>query len=166
MSSTRTTLKHRTTECCWTCTLRRKKCDGQKPACLACKSRSITCHGFGDRPGWMNSESLKRAELKSIKDAVKQNSKRRRTEADRVRDDDGLADPEESRPVHNRAIEAHEQQLVRAGSPSEIAEHHFELPEAHYSPPTFADASSRAPSIVPTPTATTSGSGSIVKPSC
>jgi hypothetical protein len=103
----------------------------------------------------MDSENLKRAELNSTKDAVKQNRKRRRKEADRVRDDDGLADSEESRSVHNRAIEAHEQQLVRASSPSEIAEHHFELPEAHYSPPTFADASSRAPSIVPTPTATT-----------
>jgi hypothetical protein len=68
MSSTRTTLKHRNTECCWTCTLRRKKCDGQKPTCVACKSRSITCHGFGDRPQWIDSDDLKRAELKRIKE--------------------------------------------------------------------------------------------------
>jgi hypothetical protein len=155
MSSTRTTLKHRNTECCWTCTLRRKKCDGQKPTCVACKSRSITCHGFGDRPQWIDSDDLKRAELKRIKDAVKQNRKRRRTEADQVRDDDDLADLERHMSVQSTPVEAHQQQLVQADHPTGVSEHYRGSSEAHYSPPIFEHASSRAPSIVPTPTATT-----------
>lgn len=69
--------------CCWTCKLRRKKCDATKPTCRACESRDIPCYGFGDRPEWMNGGEEERAELNKIKDAVKKNNKRKRTEMSR-----------------------------------------------------------------------------------
>jgi hypothetical protein len=100
----------------------------------------------------MNSEDLKRAVLKSVKDAVKQNRKRKRTEANQARDDGGLAGSEDI--SRNTPTEADEQQLVRVDDPIEIAEEH-EPSEVYYSPPIYADVSSQAPSIAPTPTATT-----------
>lgn len=78
MPSTRGTGTRRS-NACWTCKLRRKKCDATKPACVACESRNITCHGYGDQPGWMNGGESERNELTHIKEAVKLNKKRKRT---------------------------------------------------------------------------------------
>ena len=58
---------------------RRKKCDEAQPACLACESRSITCHGYSvERPPWMDSGVLEKAEHDKIKNAVAENKKRQR----------------------------------------------------------------------------------------
>ena len=180
MSSIRRTSTRHKTDCCWTCTLRRKKCDGEKPACFACKSRNITCHGFGDRPEWLDSEDRKRVELKKIKDAVKLNRKRRRTEETQDRDDEDLADEERptfaqdvatesyqiqsdedsmstGRPIVAQVAttETYEEQRIQEDDPSDILEPHPELSAADYSPPVYEQVSSQTPSIAPTPTATT-----------
>lgn len=68
----------RRSNACWTCKLRRKKCDAAKPACLACESRNITCHGYGDWPEWMDGGPDERKELRCIQKAVKDNKKRNR----------------------------------------------------------------------------------------
>ena len=154
MSSSRRTSTRRKTECCWTCTLRRKKCDGEQPACLACKSRNITCHGFGDRPEWLDSEDRKRVELKKIKDAVKTNRKRRRAEAAEDRDDENIANAEGSMNVGD-VSETNEKQHDQDDDTHGILELHTGPVEMDYSPPTFGEASSQTPSIAPTPTATT-----------
>jgi hypothetical protein len=101
----------------------------------------------------MDSEDLKRAELESIKDAVKQDRKRRRTEAYQVRDDEDLATSEGL--VQDVSTEVCQEGRVLAGEPPESLESNAEPSDAHYSPPDFTGASSRTPSIVPTPTATT-----------
>ena len=155
MSSSRRTSTRRKTECCWTCTLRRKKCDGEQPACLACKSRNITCHGFGDRPEWLDSEDRKRVELNKIQDAVKINRKRRRTEATEDRDDGDLADTERPTGAQDASTETYEEQRVRDNDPTEISEPRPDLSGADCSPPTYEQISSQTPSIAPTPTATT-----------
>jgi hypothetical protein len=103
----------------------------------------------------MDSEDLKQAELKSIKDAVKQNRKRKRTEVYQGHGDEDVANSERPVIVQDTSTEAREEQPVLADDPPLVLESHLEPPEAHYSPPTFEEASSRTSSIVPTPTATT-----------
>jgi hypothetical protein len=44
----------RTRTGCYTCRLRKKKCDEQKPDCLNCRSREIVCYGYGAKPDWMH----------------------------------------------------------------------------------------------------------------
>src|ERR1700748_953554 len=38
---------------CYTCRIRKKKCDEQKPVCDTCQSRGIVCYGYGRKPEWM-----------------------------------------------------------------------------------------------------------------
>ena len=37
---------------CWSCRLRRKKCNEGGPPCANCESRGIFCHGYGPKPPW------------------------------------------------------------------------------------------------------------------
>ena len=37
---------------CWTCRLRRKKCNEGGPPCENCESRGVFCHGYGPKPPW------------------------------------------------------------------------------------------------------------------
>ena len=39
---------------CWTCRLRRKKCDENHPLCDACAALHITCYYDQDKPEWMD----------------------------------------------------------------------------------------------------------------
>lgn len=78
MSSSRGTATRRS-NACWTCKLRRKKCDETQPRCAACASRKITCHGYNhERPEWMNEAASEKAELERIQRAVKENKRRQR----------------------------------------------------------------------------------------
>lgn len=58
---------------CWTCRIRHKKCDEISPECLECESRTITCHGYGRRPHWMDDPALLSAEKQRIKRIVNHN---------------------------------------------------------------------------------------------
>ncbi len=62
---------------CWTCRLRKKKCDEGRPLCSLCTSLSITCYGYGTRPDWMDSGERERAVANGIKEIVKHTSRRR-----------------------------------------------------------------------------------------
>ena len=42
----------RTKSGCWTCRLRRKKCDEEGLPCLNCSTRGVFCHGYGVKPSW------------------------------------------------------------------------------------------------------------------
>lgn len=64
---------------CWTCKLRKKKCDEKRPSCSTCESLAITCYGFGPRPDWMDNGERERAITNSLKEIVKHTSKRRFT---------------------------------------------------------------------------------------
>jgi hypothetical protein len=52
---------------CWTCRLRKKKCDESHPECLQCLNLGLDCHGFGDRPVWMDGGARERAEIFTLK---------------------------------------------------------------------------------------------------
>jgi len=62
---------------CWTCRLRKKKCDERQPHCTICESLSITCYGFGDKPEWMDGGEKERAVANGIKEIVKHTSRRK-----------------------------------------------------------------------------------------
>lgn len=62
---------------CWTCRLRRKKCDERHPQCRKCESLAITCYGFGPKPDWMSDREREKAVSSSLKEIVKHNSKRK-----------------------------------------------------------------------------------------
>lgn len=62
---------------CWTCRLRRKKCDETHPTCLLCDSLVIPCYGYGPRPDWMDGGEIEKTKLESFKHIVKHTSRRR-----------------------------------------------------------------------------------------
>ncbi|WDK18398.1 PRO1A C6 Zink-finger protein [Colletotrichum graminicola] len=47
---------------CWTCRLRRKKCEEGGPPCLTCVNRHIHCHGYGPKPEWKDKGEKERQE--------------------------------------------------------------------------------------------------------
>ncbi len=63
---------------CWTCRIRHKKCDENVPICGACEIRDLPCHGYGEKPEWLDGGEAERKEVFRIKAAVKANLKRRR----------------------------------------------------------------------------------------
>ncbi|KAF4627072.1 hypothetical protein G7Y89_g11081 [Cudoniella acicularis] len=64
---------------CWTCRLRKKKCDEAHPQCSTCESLSITCYGYGSKPEWMDGGEKERVMANSIKQIVKHTSRRKGT---------------------------------------------------------------------------------------
>lgn len=63
---------------CWTCRLRKKKCHEERPTCSTCNSLRIICHGYGEKPSWMDGGSSEKAESERIKKVIKQNKKHKR----------------------------------------------------------------------------------------
>ncbi|KAI0136243.1 fungal-specific transcription factor domain-containing protein [Xylariales sp. AK1849] len=57
-------LASRSTHGCWTCRLRKKKCDENRPSCFRCTSLHIVCDGYGPRPYWMDRGDLQRAQAR------------------------------------------------------------------------------------------------------
>lgn len=65
-------LASRSTQGCWTCRLRKKKCDENHPACFRCTSLGITCDGYGPRPFWMDRGELQRQQALYKKQIIAQ----------------------------------------------------------------------------------------------
>lgn len=63
---------------CWTCRIRKKKCDERAPTCWACCSRGITCHGYGPKPGWMDGGEKEKKEAERLKRAVRESLKQKK----------------------------------------------------------------------------------------
>lgn len=62
---------------CWTCKLRRKKCDENHPICESCGSLGITCDGYGPKPDWMDRGPLEREMARKVKMTVARNGHKR-----------------------------------------------------------------------------------------
>lgn len=58
----------RTKSGCWTCRLRRKKCNESGPPCDNCEARGIHCHGYGPKPHWKDRGALEREEFLKLQD--------------------------------------------------------------------------------------------------
>lgn len=62
---------------CWTCRLRKKKCDEAHPICSTCQSLTITCYGYDAKPEWMDNGEKEKAMANTIKQTVKHTSRSR-----------------------------------------------------------------------------------------
>ncbi|KAI5467477.1 fungal-specific transcription factor domain-containing protein [Mariannaea sp. PMI_226] len=63
---------------CWTCRLRRKKCDEKHPICEGCAALEITCHYDDEKPDWMDGGPKQKAMAEKIKAQVKKQASQRR----------------------------------------------------------------------------------------
>ncbi|KAJ4164817.1 hypothetical protein LMH87_006475 [Akanthomyces muscarius] len=63
---------------CYTCRLRRKKCDEKRPVCDGCAALEITCFYGEQKPDWMDGGPKQRAMAESIKSQVKKQASQRR----------------------------------------------------------------------------------------
>lgn len=63
---------------CWTCRLRRKKCDEKRPVCDVCTALSITCHFDQARPDWMDGGARQEEMAVRLKQEVKEKAAQRR----------------------------------------------------------------------------------------
>ncbi|KAI0457196.1 fungal-specific transcription factor domain-containing protein [Xylaria acuta] len=63
---------------CWTCRLRRKKCDERRPVCEICASLHIACHFGQEKPEWMDGGARQEQMAARFKQEVKDNAHRRR----------------------------------------------------------------------------------------
>ncbi|KAK8058851.1 hypothetical protein PG994_009299 [Apiospora phragmitis] len=63
---------------CWTCRLRRKKCDEGKPVCSECSTLEITCHFSDTKPDWLDSGEREKQIAQDIKQMVKDQATKRR----------------------------------------------------------------------------------------
>ena len=75
----RPSLSIRSTRGCWTCRLRKKKCDEIQPGCERCASVNVECH-YGVKPAWIEDPALGKTELERIKKIVAVVASRKRAE--------------------------------------------------------------------------------------
>lgn len=71
METKPTATRMRSSTGCWTCRLRRKKCDESKPSCHRCEKLSISCDGYGARPSWMDGNCQEKLRAQQTKRAIR-----------------------------------------------------------------------------------------------
>ncbi|CAO2656491.1 Nn.00g052940.m01.CDS01 [Neocucurbitaria sp. VM-36] len=74
------TRRQRRTNGCWTCKLRRKKCDELQPSCGPCNNLEITCN-YGPKPTWMDGGTQQGQATTLVKNEIKQKAAYRREKA-------------------------------------------------------------------------------------
>lgn len=70
--------KPRSSEGCWTCRLRRKKCDEVRPVCMACDTLEISCLYSEVKPEWMDGAESQKVKADELKAEVKRKAAFRR----------------------------------------------------------------------------------------
>jgi hypothetical protein len=68
----------KTPNACWSCRLRRKKCDEKQPVCDTCTTLYITCHHDVEKPEWMDGAKRQEEMMERLKREVKENAYLRR----------------------------------------------------------------------------------------
>ncbi|KAK4240439.1 fungal-specific transcription factor domain-containing protein [Achaetomium macrosporum] len=63
---------------CWTCRLRRKKCDEERPLCKGCLALEIDCLYSDDKPDWMDGGEKQKQRAEWLKKEVKRKAAHRR----------------------------------------------------------------------------------------
>jgi len=67
---------------CWTCRVRRKKCDEKQDVCSLCFSLDLQCAGYGPKPQWMDGGAQEKQMAQEIKSCVDKKRKRGRYKVD------------------------------------------------------------------------------------
>ena len=62
---------------CWTCRLRRKKCDELSPACSVCTSLAVPCFGY-DKPTWADGGVRQKAKWEELQIIIRELASMRR----------------------------------------------------------------------------------------
>ncbi|KAG5957510.1 hypothetical protein E4U58_005927 [Claviceps cyperi] len=70
---------------CWTCRLRKKKCDEGRPQCSSCDALQITCHGYGPKPLWMDNGERERAMVDDFKRKIRMAARHKRQRSPAMR---------------------------------------------------------------------------------
>lgn len=65
---------------CWTCRLRRKKCDERRPVCNTCDALRVTCYYNQDKPEWMDAGARQEEMAERLKREIKEKAHHRRGE--------------------------------------------------------------------------------------
>ncbi|KAH8788912.1 fungal-specific transcription factor domain-containing protein [Diaporthe sp. PMI_573] len=68
----------RSSDGCWTCRLRRKKCDEARPHCAACAALEISCLYSDEKPEWMDGGERQAKMAEEVKAEVKKKAAWRR----------------------------------------------------------------------------------------
>ncbi|KAI1421287.1 fungal-specific transcription factor domain-containing protein [Xylaria sp. FL1777] len=68
---------YRSTSGCWTCRIRRKKCDEQHPVCSGCGALNLTCHYGHEKPDWMDGGARQEEMAEFLRRKVKERGHRR-----------------------------------------------------------------------------------------
>ncbi|KAI3394588.1 hypothetical protein diail_2511 [Diaporthe ilicicola] len=68
----------RSSDGCWTCRLRRKKCDEARPNCAACAALEISCLYSDEKPEWMDGGTRQAEKAEEVKAEVKRKAAWRR----------------------------------------------------------------------------------------
>lgn len=71
-------MSHLSSKTCWTCRIRKKRCDRKRPACSACRSLDITCYDGNSRPSWINNDCERDEFADQIKAQVREKAESRR----------------------------------------------------------------------------------------
>jgi len=66
-------------EGCWTCRLRRKKCDRHAPICYVCSALLITCYYTPEKPEWVDGGERQREMAEQLKQEVRDKAPYRRS---------------------------------------------------------------------------------------
>ncbi|XPS77629.1 hypothetical protein M3J09_009657 [Ascochyta lentis] len=62
---------------CWTCKIRRKKCDELRPTCKNCDNLNIGCD-YGSKPSWMDGGDRQRRKAATLKNEIKRKAAHKR----------------------------------------------------------------------------------------
>ncbi|KAK6849729.1 hypothetical protein PG995_013562 [Apiospora arundinis] len=73
-----TSAKLRSSHGCWTCRLRRKKCDEGKPICSECGTLEIPCYFSDAKPDWLDGGEREKQKTQELKQMVKDQATKRR----------------------------------------------------------------------------------------
>lgn len=110
---------------CWTCKVRRKKCDQGVPTCKDCTFLELDCLYSDVKPGWMDNGTKQQRMADRLKAQVKQNTTRRirRKKARKSSRETDLAeeDADEEHPSPPRAADASDLACTSLPTPSHTA---------------------------------------------
>lgn len=84
------TQRPRSTTGCWTCRVRRKKCDERPGKCATCAFLHLKCAGYGARPAWMDGSHREKQKVESLKNQIRRH---RRQASDSPRQPHGQQRP-------------------------------------------------------------------------
>lgn len=86
--------KIRSSDGCWTCRLRRKKCDEHRPICISCATLEIDCLYSEVKPDWMDGGEQQKERAEILKAEVKRHAGYRREKRYMQGIEDGLGELE------------------------------------------------------------------------